>query len=89
MEKEQFINEILNSTNGITKVIPSDDLLLRIEQKIQTKRETPITSMWFIAASVLVFFSLNIVLLQISTSASEKSVSSFALELNMSNQFYK
>lgn len=88
MDKEEFIKEILNSTNGITKVNPSDDLLPRIEQKILNKSETSFVSMWFIAASVLVFLSLNIVLLQISTT-SEKSVSSFAFELNKSNQFYK
>jgi hypothetical protein len=88
MDKEEFIKEILNSTNGITKVIPSDDLLVRIEQKIQLKTESSNQSLWLVAAAVLVFLSLNIVLLQISTS-SEKSVSSFALELNKSNQFYK
>ena len=88
MDKEEFIKEILNSTNGITKVIPSDDLLVRIEQKIQLKTESSNQSLWLVAAAILVFLSLNIVLLQISTS-SEKSVSSFALELNKSNQFYK
>ena len=88
MDKEEFIKEILNSTNGITKVIPSDDLLVRIEQKIQLKTESSNQSLWLVAAAVLLFLSLNIVLLQISTS-SEKSVSSFALELNKSNQFYK
>ena len=89
MDKEEFIKEILNSTNGITKVIPSDDLLVRIEQKLQLKTESSNQSLWLVAAAVLVFLSLNIVLLQISTSSSEKSVSSFASELNKSNQFYR
>ena len=78
----------LSKVNGQDIYQPSDDLLVRIEQKIQLKTESSNQSLWLVAAAVLLFLSLNIVLLQISTS-SEKSVSSFALELNKSNQFYK
>lgn len=88
MEEKQFINEILNSTNGISKVNPSDHLLFKIEQKIQSKKDSNSSSIWFIAASALVFFSLNIILLQINFT-SKKSVTSFELELNKSNQLYK
>lgn len=88
MGKEQFINEILNSTNGISRVNPNDSLYLKIEQKIQRESESSQLSIWFVAAFILVFFSLNIILLQ-TNSFSKKSVSSFALELNKSNQLYK
>ncbi len=89
MEKEQFINDILNSTHGITKVTPSDELLNKIGQKILLEKKATSKSTWFIAASILVFLSLNIVLLQISTSSSKNTISSFATEINKSNQLYK
>lgn len=89
MKKEKFINDILNSSNGITKVTPSDELFNKIEQKILLEKEATSKSTWFIAASVLVFLSLNIILLQISTSSSKNTISSFATEINKSNQLYK
>ena len=35
MERENFINEILNSVEGIVKVKPKEALFQKIEQRIQ------------------------------------------------------
>ena len=35
METENWINEVLNSTNGMMKVVPDDSLFSQIENRIQ------------------------------------------------------
>lgn len=59
MEREKFINEILNSVDGIGKVNPNDALLQKIENRIN---ESTISSktLWLVAASIAVLISLNI-----------------------------
>ena len=51
METENRINEILNSTNGMTQVEPSDDLFSKIQQRIYFKKDTVSSkTVWLMAA---------------------------------------
>jgi cell division protein FtsL len=89
MEKEQFINDILNCTNGITKVEPSDELFSKIEQRVQEKSVVPMKTLWLVAASIVVLMSLNIILLSEKSSSKQSELASIEQSINKSNQLYK
>jgi hypothetical protein len=90
MEKENWINEILNSANGMTKVTPNEDLYSRIEQKIFLKDNVvSIKTVWLVAASIVILISLNISALQNKqATTNETSEAIIASTLNKSNQLY-
>lgn len=89
MEKEIFIKEILNSTEGITKVNPNANLLHKIEQRIQEEKKAPLQLIWLVAASIVVLLTINIsVLLYQKTSSEENSENSITSNINKSNQLY-
>ncbi|MBU2060333.1 MAG: hypothetical protein KKH44_00590 [Bacteroidetes bacterium] len=60
MEKENWINEILSSTDKIVKVLPSDGLYAKIESQIQQQKTVETKWVWLAAASMLLLVSLNI-----------------------------
>lgn len=60
MEKENWINEILSSTDQIVKVLPSDGLYAKIQSQIQQQRTVETKWVWLAAASMLLLVSLNI-----------------------------
>jgi fucose permease len=60
MEKENWINEILSSTDKIVKVLPSDGLYAKIQSQIQQQRTVETKWVWLAAASMLLLVSLNI-----------------------------
>ena len=90
METENWINEILNSTNGMTQVAPSEGLYSRIEQKIfLEKNVVSIKTVWLVAASIVILISLNISALQNKkVTTNETSEAIIASTLNKSNQLY-
>jgi len=89
MEKDNYIETILNSTNGITKVSPSDDLFSRIELKIQSKNKVSGKTIWLVAASVTVLLTINIsVIMKNKVTSKDKIEASLASTLNKSNQLY-
>lgn len=88
MEQEDFINKVLNSVNGITKVTPSDGIFQRIENKIQESQISTRT-LWLVAASIVVLISLNIVLLKDKTNFNDLEMSSLERVINKNNQIYK
>ena len=89
MQKENWIENILNSTNGITPAVPSDDLFSKIQNKIQ-ENKVPSKTLWLVAASIVVLVMLNITVIN-SKSKSEKDSSTAYLEktINKSNQLYQ
>ncbi len=89
MEKEQFINDILNSTDGIAKVNPSDALFLKIEQKIATKNVVSMKTIWLVAASIVVLISLNITLLNNFSKENQSEIANLERVINKNNQLYK
>ena len=87
MEKEIFINEILNSTNGITKVAPSDSVFQNIEQRIQGK-VVPMKTLWLVAASIVILVSINISLLMNNQTTNDEATTVLAANITKSNQLY-
>lgn len=60
MKKNEFIENIFNSSNGIKKVIPNDTLFYKIQSKIDKENNTSVNLLFKIAASVAVLITLNI-----------------------------
>lgn len=89
MEKEKYIETIINSTNGITKVAPSDDLFSKIEMKIQSTTNVSTSTLWLVAASIIVLVTINVSVIMKSNTKSESQIeTSLATTLNKSNQLY-
>lgn len=89
MRKEDFIYNVLNSVDGMSKAIPHDDLFSKIEQKIASKNVVPMQTIWLVAASIVVLISLNIVLLSSSLNENQSEMASLERVINKNNQLYK
>lgn len=89
MNKEDFINNVFNSVDGITKVIPNDDLFSRIERKINRKDKVSMQTIWLVAASIVVLLSLNLMLLNYFAKSYQLEIASLELVINKNNQLYK
>jgi hypothetical protein len=89
MEKEEFIHQILNSTNGIAQVSLNDALFAKIEQRIQEKKLVPLQTLFLVAASIVILISINLSLLTKTTSETKEEVTTTsASSLNKNNQLY-
>lgn len=90
METENWINEILNSTNGMTQVAPSADLFSKIQQRIYPKTNTVSSkTLWLMAASIVLLVTINIAAFRSNKSnTSNNSERIIAATLNKSNQLY-
>lgn len=88
MEREEFINTILKSVDGVTKVSPSDAVYLRIEKEINSNK-VPTQTLWLVAASIIVLLSINLALLSGKSNSNESDLASFENSINKSNQLYK
>lgn len=88
MKKEDFIENVLNSTSGIVKVVPIDDLLNRIQAKIEDSQPANNYTKWMVAASILFLISLNIGVLSTSSNNSNKSNTISQLVTTTDNQLY-
>ena len=88
MNKDQFIEKILNSTNGIQQVEPNDALFLKIQNRIQAEKPVDNYVTWLIAASVLILVTLNagIVSSNSTNNSVKNEVSSLVSKTN--NQLY-
>lgn len=88
MEKNQWINTVINSTSGMTPVMPGDDLLAKIQLKIKQQEKVAPTTIWWIAASIAVLVTLNVAVLQKANGNNKANDSYFEPTLNQSNQLY-
>lgn len=88
MEAEKFINDILNSTNGITKVSPNDELFSKIELRIQEKSVVPMKTLWLVAASIVLLMSLNVIIIASKNKTQDSSISELEKSIHKSNQLY-
>lgn len=89
MEQNKWIEKVLNSTNGITKVEPDDLLFSKIEKQIQENNTESRNSFWFVAASISLFLSLSFIFLQLSSVSKRETDSSFKEQFSTNNQLYK
>lgn len=88
MEKEDFINRILNSVDGISTATPNDVVFQKIENKINENKISTST-LWLVAASIVVLISFNIALLNEKFNDNETEMASLEQSINRSNQLYK
>ena len=89
MERENWINEIIATTNQIEKVEPRDVLFAKIENQLKKQQTVNTRFLWLIAASILVLVSLNIkvILTEIQT-VKQSQTTVLAASITDSNQFY-
>ena len=88
MKKEDFIENILNSTNGITKVNPNEDLLSKIQAKLEDEKPAEGYTKWLVAASILILVSLNIGILSNTNQKSSQNHELSDLVKTTDNQLY-
>ena len=89
MEKEQWIEKVINSTNGITAVAPSDDLLSKIQQQLKQQETVSPKTVWWVAASIAVLFTIIFTLLTNKNKQKEDTATVYLENtLNQSNQLY-
>lgn len=90
MEQDNWIENILNSTNGITQVNPDDSLFLKIKQRIKQQDTVSMKTVWLVAASIAVLVILNISILNSkSNKTKDAAVNYLETTLNQSNQLYQ
>lgn len=88
MEKENWIETILNSINGITQVEPSETLYLKIKHKIEQQQYASTPTVWLAAASIALLMMLNLAVIKAKTNQKETTEIYFESTLNQSNQLY-
>lgn len=90
MEKDNWIENILNSTNGITTVSPSDNLFSKIQSRIKNQNKVSEKTVWLVTASIAVLVLLNFTVLLTKTKESKTTTTVFFENtLNKSNQLYQ
>ena len=90
MERNNWIENILNSTNGITPVAPSNDLFSKIQQKIQRQDTVSPKTIWLVAASIAVLALLNISAINSKSKSTNDSTTAYLEStVNQSNQLYQ
>ncbi|RTY93685.1 hypothetical protein [Flavobacterium sp. GT3R68] len=88
METEKWINEILNSTNGMTKVVPDEMLFSKIQNKIRHENTLPNPWIWAAAASFAVLISLNIKFVFSNSDKTNSQTELLASSITKTNQLY-
>ena len=89
MERNNWIENILNSTNGIIKVMPSDDLFSKIQQKIQQDKKVSSKILWLVAASIAIIIMLNFSVLCKVKEKTSSTTAYLEMTVNKSNQLYQ
>ncbi len=88
MEKEYWINEILESTNGIVAVVPDANLFSKIQKRIKSDNTISTKWVWLAAASIMLLISVNIKFVCFKSNKEKASTESIAASLSKSNQLY-
>ena len=89
MENLNRINEILNSSNNIMKVVPNDDLFEIIKDKINNQKEImPVKWLFAIAATLLLLMLLNIEVIRSKIYNSNTKKQIIAESISKSNELY-
>jgi hypothetical protein len=90
MERDNWIEKVLNSTNGLMPIQPSDALLSKIQQKINQQNKVSPKTVWLVAASIVILVALNISVLQPKTKVKTESTTTYLeSSINQSNQLYQ
>ncbi|NHM06902.1 hypothetical protein G4D82_06690 [Flavobacterium sp. CYK-4] len=86
MEKETWINQVLESTNGKQTAIPNAQLFGQILERLEDK--IPMRWVWVAAASLLLLVALNVKLVYFKSSKQKSATEIMASQLSKSNQLY-
>lgn len=90
MEREHWIQKVVNSTNGMTAVAPSEALFSKIQDQIKLQEKVSPRTAWMIAASIAALIIINVAVLN-NRKKEHHSTATIYLErtLNQSNQLYQ
>jgi len=88
MEANNWTNDILNSSNGITKVIPDVLLFSKIQNRINIQNTVSSQWIWIAAASFTILVSLNIKMLLSNTTKTSAPTETIVSSVSNSNQLY-
>lgn len=90
MEQDKWIGNILNSTNGVTKVSPDENLFSKIRQRVKQLDTVSAKTVWLVAASIAILMILNISILNSkSRQTKDATVNYLEMTVNQSNQLYQ
>ncbi len=87
MEQENWINEILDSTNGLTSTLPDAKLFSKIQNSIESQKKLAPQWVWLAAASIVILVTLNVAFV-LSKNSSEEKTEQVASSISRSNQLY-
>lgn len=87
MEKENWINEIIDSSSQIVKVLPDESLFLRIQKEMDLQKSVSKEWLWLVAASILILLFLNFRVID-KTKYSHDTNESLEIFVSSSNQLY-
>jgi len=88
MEQENWINEILESTNGINPATPDAKLFSKIQNRIEAKKTMEPQWVWLAAASIILLVTLNVKFIFSKTSNEERATELIVSSISKSNQLY-
>lgn len=88
MEANNWTNDILNSSNGITKVTPDTLLFSKIQSRINIQNTVSSQWIWIAAASFTILVSLNVKMLLSNTTKSTAQTETIVSSVSNSNQLY-
>lgn len=63
MKKDNWIQNVLDSTNGMTKVSPNDDLLLKLNKEIKFQKKVSVMTVCLVAAFITILVIINFIVL--------------------------
>jgi hypothetical protein len=88
MGSNNWINDILNSSHGITKVTPNPLLFTKIQNKISVENTISSRWIWIAAASFTFLVSLNVKMLLSNTTKTTAPTETIVSSVSNSNQLY-
>ena len=88
MEQENWINEIFESTNGMTSVKPDSKLFSKIQNRIESNKTLEPQWVWLAAACIILLFALNVKFIFSKTSNEERATELIVSSISKSNQLY-
>lgn len=88
MEANNWTNDILNSSNGITKVIPDTLLFSKIQNRISVQNSVSRQWIWIAAASFTILVSLNVKMLLSNATKTTVPTETIVSSVSNSNQLY-
>ena len=88
MEANNWINDILNSSNGITKVTPDALLFSKIQNRINIQSTVSSQWIWIAAASFTILVSLNVKMLLSNNTKTVAPTETIVSSVSNSNQLY-